>query len=356
MLTLERYVVREIAKPLAATLGVLLAIFASYTGAEYLADAANAALPGSLVAVLLALKAVIALEVLLPITLYFATLIAVGRMGSDAEITALAAAGVGSRVVVRAVVRPALALGLLVAGLSLFGRPWAYAKLYGLREKAAAEVQLSRFEPRRFYRIQGGRRVVFAEEVDPERGVATGVFLQQEADGAVQVLCAREARQETDPVTGASAVVFSDGQGYEFGLGEGEDRTFRFRRFRLPLVEPEVSPRYRRRAADSLHLAGSGRPEDRAELQWRLSTGLSAVLLALLAIPLSRAAPRRGRYAGVVVATVVFAAYYSLSLAAKTWVETGAVGAFPGMWWVQVLLGVGVLLLLRRSDRAFRLR
>ncbi len=356
MVTVERYVVGEILKPLGATLGVLLAIFASYTGAEYLADAANAALPGSLVAVLLALKATVALEVLLPITLYFSIIIAVGRLGSDSEITALAASGIGSGIVIRGVLRLAVLLSLVVAGLSLFGRPWAYGQLYALREKAAAELELSRFEAKRFYRIQGGSRVVFAEDVDGERGVATGVFLQQETGDGVQVLCAREARQETDPDTGASAVVFLDGEAYAFGGPEGDDRTFRFRRFRLPLAPPEVSPRYRRRAAGSLHLAASERSEDRAEFQWRLSTGVSALLLALLAVPLSRAAPRRGRYAGVIVATVVFALYYALSLAAKTWVETGAVGAFPGMLWVQALLAVGVFLLLRRADRAFRLR
>ena len=39
----------------------------------------------------------------------------------------------------------------------------------------------------------------------------------------------------------------------------------------------------------------SDNPEDIAELQWRLSTPLSTLLLALLGVLLSRTTPRQGK-------------------------------------------------------------
>ena len=45
---------------------------------------------------------------------------------------------------------------------------------------------------------------------------------------------------------------------------------------------------------------------------------------------------------------LAYAAYYNLKAMAKTWVERGIVGPVPGLWWVDVLLGVVVLLLLWR--------
>jgi lipopolysaccharide export system permease protein len=87
---------------------------------------------------------------------------------------------------------------------------------------------------------------------------------------------------------------------------------------------------------------------DVAELQWRLTTPLGTVFLALLGIPLSRAVPRQGRYARFAAAVVAYAAYYNVKALAKTWVERGVVGPVPGLWWVDVLLAVVVVLLLWR--------
>jgi lipopolysaccharide export system permease protein len=93
-----------------------------------------------------------------------------------------------------------------------------------------------------------------------------------------------------------------------------------------------------------------------AELQWRLSTPLSTVLLSLLAIPLSRTVPRRGKYAKILTATILYAAYYNLCLAAKTWVERGAVPSVPGIWWAHALFAGIVVVLLSRADMGFHLR
>ncbi|HDO34389.1 MAG TPA: LptF/LptG family permease, partial [Chromatiales bacterium] len=59
---------------------------------------------------------------------------------------------------------------------------------------------------------------------------------------------------------------------------------------------------------------------------------LSTVLLAILGIPLSRARPRQGRYAKMLVAVLVYAGYYSLDIMLKVWVGRGVLGTLPGVW------------------------
>ena len=71
-------------------------------------------------------------------------------------------------------------------------------------------------------------------------------------------------------------------------------------------------------------------------------------LLGLLAVPLCRTAPRQGQYAKTFLAVVVFAAYYNLTVVAKTWMEQGVVGSFPGIWWPHFLLAALLVILLRR--------
>ena len=76
------------------------------------------------------------------------------------------------------------------------------------------------------------------------------------------------------------------------------------------------------------------------------------VLLGLLGFPLSRAEARQGKYSKLLAAVFVYAVYYNLNVMAKTWVEQGVVGPFPGIWWVNALLAALVLALLWPTGRA----
>ena len=99
-----------------------------------------------------------------------------------------------------------------------------------------------------------------------------------------------------------------------------------------------------------MSLAASSDPADKAEFQWRLSTGFSSILLGLLAVPLCRAAPRQGKHSKTFLAVVVFATYYNMNVVAKTWMEQEVVGSFPGIWWPQILFAILLVILLKRSD------
>jgi len=116
--------------------------------------------------------------------------------------------------------------------------------------------------------------------------------------------------------------VFRDGYHYVLNLKSGVDELVQFQRTVFPLESGRTpSSAYRRKAASTAHLARSSASEDVAEFQWRLSTGFSTVLMSLLAIPLSRFAPRSSKYGKVTAAIVLFFVFYNLSLIAKTWVE-----------------------------------
>jgi lipopolysaccharide export system permease protein len=73
-----------------------------------------------------------------------------------------------------------------------------------------------------------------------------------------------------------------------------------------------------------------------------------ALVLTLIAVPLSRLRPRQGRYARVGFAIVVYFVYSNLLSAAKVWVEKGDLPPAVGVWWVHVAaLGLGLYLVAR---------
>jgi lipopolysaccharide export system permease protein len=121
---------------------------------------------------------------------------------------------------------------------------------------------------------------------------------------------------------------------------DGTDLSGQFGSFSLFL--PAQSPKptgYKVKSASTISLRTSTDPVDRAEFQWRMSTPVSALLLALAAIPLSRSRPRQGRYAKMLAALGIYAIYFNLLDVSRSWVEQGT---SDYIWWVPGLLSLVV--------------
>lgn len=342
-LILERYIIREILAPLVAIGLILVTIFSGYSATRFLNDAVNGLLSGQTVAVLVLLKIVIALEILLPVTLYLAIVLALSRLYADSEAIAMEASGIGPGRITKSVLFLALLLSVLVGVLSVYARPWAYEKLYALEAGARKEFDFTKVEAGRFYELSDDL-VFFAEKIDPERNHARNVYVWELKPGGRDVTFAEKAHQEVGP-GGAKSLVFRNGHQYLLKTAINRERIISFDKSILQLTSSPITPEYRCKAAPTAILAGSGAPEEVAEFQWRLSTAPSTVLLALLAIPLSRFAPRSSRYGKAIAAIVLFFLYYNLSLITKTWVEKQLIAPVPGIWWVVLLLALLVLAL-----------
>lgn len=344
---LERYLVREIVKPLLATAGLLVSIFLIFRTARYMGDVANGVLPIDLVLRLASLKTVVSLEILLSIALHLSVVVALGRLYADSEMTALHACGVSPMKILRIVCWLSALLAVLVASLSLYGRPWAYEKIYWLQKQASLDFDITTLEPGRFHEEQPGDRVIFVSRLNEEQRRAEGVFIQKELDGVVQVISAKQAYQEVDEATGDRILVCVGAQVYELPRNGGDNLLGRFDELRLIMEEPQMEPvGYKRKAASTFHLAGSDSIQDIAELQWRLSTPVSTLLLGLLGFPLSRAEARKGKYAKLLAAVLVYTVYYNVSVMLRTLVEQHTIGIFPGIWWANGLLAGLVVALL----------
>lgn len=87
-------------------------------------------------------------------------------------------------------------------------------------------------------------------------------------------------------------------------------------------------------------------PRAASEFQWRLSVPLSALVLVLLAVPLARTSPRQGRYGKLLAAILVYVIYYNLGVLGRAWLEKGVAPAQVGIWWVDVLFVVAVVVML----------
>ena len=149
-------------------------------------------------------------------------------------------------------------------------------------------------------------------------------------------------------------VEFENGYAYLLDRFGQKDQILKFGTLQLYFSSGPPPVSYKRRAEKTLKLAESGKPKEIAEFQWRLSTPLTTILLALLAVPLSRMPARQGRHSKVILAIVVYALLFNLAGVARNWVEQERVGPFPGIWWVYAVPLIVLVILLMQPVRAMR--
>lgn len=333
------YLVREVLKPSVAVCGILIVMFAGYSWIAFLEKAVNALIPGSMLATLIGLKVSIALEVLLPVSLYFGVILGLGRLYADSEMKGLMSCGVSPYRVLGTILALSSFVAILVGGLSLHLRPLAYAYSYQLKAKAETGLGVKNLDTGHFYERREGTLVFYADGLDPETNRLQGVFVQRGRQDKLRILTAREAEDNIDPASGLPIPILYDGIEYKLTPGGDIDHISKFSR--LTIYPEEHILDYKRKAASTKRLWASNANKDIAELQWRFSTPFSTVLLGLLAVPLSRSLPRKGKYAKIFTATIIFAVYYFFGLMAKTLVEKGTLPLFPGLW--LIVIGLAIL-------------
>jgi lipopolysaccharide export system permease protein len=188
-----RYVLREVAAPFVAISFALATLYVTYSLTRYLTDATEGVLAASSVFTLTMLKALIALEMLLPVALYIGLIVTLGRLYSDWEVTAMRASGISERQIIIPILGLAAAIALCIAGLSLGARPWAYNALYEFQAQAKAFNDLGQLEAGRFHYDDKRSRVVFMDARDGPEDLS-GLFVRTREGSDTQVVSADSGR------------------------------------------------------------------------------------------------------------------------------------------------------------------
>ena len=356
---LDRYIFREIATSWLGVTLVLLLILLTNQFARVLGDVAKGKLPKYAAIDVIGLSAVQYLTILVPIGLFLAIMLALGRLYRDSEMPAMTACRVGPMGIYRPMFWLMVPLVIGVAWLAISGSPMAMSAVDRIGAEARREADLASIEPGRFTVFGPDRAVVYGHNVTPD-GYMEKVFMQRMVDdGVVEVVISEfgEMVESEDP--NIRLLVLHDGRRYEGIPGTSRFRVVEFAEhgvpYRLPSLEtPEPEPRTMPFAS----LLASNDPEHTAELQWRIGVPLSTLILAILAVPLSKSRPRAGRYGRITIGLLVFIIYLNMMSAAKAWIEQSAISPALGIWWVHaaVLLLALTLLALQNGlhKRVFR--
>jgi lipopolysaccharide export system permease protein len=350
--TVQRYVLREVLQTWLAVTGVLVAILVSNQLSRVLGQAADNQYGRRVVFDLIALGAIMNLSVIVPVGLLLAVVLTLGRMYHDSEMAALQACGFGPARLLLPLFCFAAVIALGLGWLVFVQVPQADTQVQLLRQSAIKEAQFGQLDAGRFRSFSGGDAVFYAERVDQE-GVLHNVFVQRESAGRIEVALADTATYSKTALNGVHLVTLFNGRRYEGVAGRDDFRVTEFREHGIPISTPaDLVATKDPDAKPTRELLGSDVPSDVAQLQFRVSTPLMALVLTLIAVPLSRLRPRQGRYARVGFAIVVYFVYSQLLYASKAWLEKGDLSPAIGVWWVHLAAIALGLYLVAREARA----
>lgn len=336
---LDRYIFREIAQSWLAVTAVLLFILLTNQFARVLGDVAKDKLPRDAVFQVIGLTALQYLTILVPIALFLSVMLALGRLYRDSEMPAMMACRVGPGGVYRPLALLLVPLAVGVGWLAMDIGPRALTAIERIGAEARRQADLASIEAGKFTGDGADGAVVYVERV-PAPGAVERVFLQRRASsGSVEVVVAdRGEQQQTDDPNTRFFVLF-EGRRYEGIPGTADFRVMEFAEHGIPYRLPAAEDiRQDPEAMSTIDLLTPRTLEEAAEIHWRIGVPLSTVVLAILAVPLSRSQPRQGRYGRLAIGLLVFIIYFNLLSAGKAWIEKGSMPVAAGLWWAHGLM------------------
>ena len=323
-----KYLTGDILSHTLAVSMVLFLVVFSGRFIKYLAEAAVGDLPSEVLLPVMLYKLPSFFELILPLGLFVGLLLSLGRLYADSEMVVLKACGLSPERLVGYVMFPALVITLLVASLSLLLAPAGSARAQTLLDNPRTAEGLQQLVEGRFKKQQDGNFVSYAERID-DAGVMHNVFVVQRKPGnpaaPASVTFAKEGQFLYDDIVDRRYLELREGTRYRGVPGQADYEAVSFERYGelIPEIEGGLRASVKVDAIPSLALWHNDEPAARAALMWRLSLPILVPVIAIIAVALSRTDARRGRYARLGPALLVFLVYFLALTQSRGLIEAG---------------------------------
>ncbi|MDY0006972.1 MAG: LPS export ABC transporter permease LptF [Spongiibacteraceae bacterium] len=358
---LFRYLLREILATMAAVTVVLMVIIVSGRFVKYLAQAAAGDLAPELLLQVIVLRLPSFLELVLPLALFVAILLAYGRMYVDSEMTVMNMGGLSVARLASYSLVPAIFVAVLVAWISLFVSPAGIDKVQRILEDAKSTQGAERLVEGHFRMANDSARVSYVAEVVEDGSQMRDIFIADvvRSDAGADelaVVVAHAGQTRVDGDSGDRYLELLDGVRYVGRPGESTFQITAFSRYGQRLQDPSIDYAQKNDARPTAKLLNSTESKDQATLQWRISLALLVPVVALIAQALARTNPRRGRFGKMFPAFLLYMLYLVLLNAAREMLDKSEVSPLVGLWWVHAVFLALALALLFAGDAYRRLR
>lgn len=361
---IQRYVLQSALPYVLLALVLLTAVLFTQQTGRFAELALYTDLPISLAGEIAAALLPSVVVLTLPVAVLAGIVIGFARMGSDSEIIAIRAAGVGTW----SLLWPALLIGLVATGVTTFlhlkEAPQAARDLRRAAVQGALRKLDSPVEPRTFNTDIPGY-VIYVRDGDKVQGSWGRVFIYaQQADGSTRIVTARSGR--IDSSNEKSELVLSDAVAMKIPAAGGERNYVveRLEQLRISintgraellqrLSKQELQPEeldWNDLKQQTYSNSRSERRGAQRTIQRRLALSVAPFVFALFGGLMGMRVRRGGRGAGILLTLTVVIIYYLLSLLGESLATNNTVSAITGEWMATAVMILLSLILLRSDN------
>lgn len=350
MKTFKKSLSHELIVTAAGLFSILIGIVVAQRAGHLVGGAAKGWIPNDAIMTMLGFSLIKFLPMIMSLTIFLTVLLTLSRWHRDSEMVIWFTAGLGITKWIRPIINFAIPVIVIIALLSFFVMPWATQKVEEYRVQLKSRDETSSISPGVFKESNNGERVYFVEGFDKLGNVVKNVFIQSTQHQKTGVIVANQGSRYTAE-NDDRFILLKQGRRYHGKPKSAEISTTEFESYAIRLETKEVAKKPT--SSDTLpteKLMLSDKPRDKAELQWRLAIPVSAIILVLLAIPMSFVDPRAGRSLNLMFAIFIFIIYNNVISIFEAWIKQDKISALIGLWPVHTLFTLLAIYLFYRRN------
>jgi lipopolysaccharide export system permease protein len=236
-----------------------------------------------------------------------------------------------------------------ILALSFYLSPWAEQRKLEYERQLESRDDISVITPGLFREFPRANLVVFVESINPLDQTVRNVFLHSVEEKQDATTVAAKGRLQTMP-NGDRFIVLENGRRYQGQPGAADFRVVEFEKLgrRIEPAEVRAIPTSTKAIPTEALLITDGRVE-RAELFWRISVPISALILTLIAVPLAYVNPRMGRSFNLIAAAFLYMLYSNCLNIVQSLIAQGRMELWVGLVVPHAIALVVVFVLFRQQ-------
>jgi len=343
---------RELVVTSLAIFFVLIGITVTTQLVRLLGQAAGGSITSTAVAALLGFTMVSYLSVVLSLTVFIAVLMTITRSYRDSEMVVWFASGMSLTEWIRPVMTFAVPIAVVIAVVAMVLRPWAVANSEELRRRLDSRDDVSAVTPGVFRESSRAERVFFVEAVSGNDKLVRNVFVSSIQSGRQGVMVAAQGFTEV-AANGDRFLVLQNGRRYEGEPGSSEYKIYEFERYAMRVQSGDAQRAPTEKSLTTLELVRNPTKRNLGELSFRIGIPVGALILALLAVPLSFVNPRAGRSMNLLLALLIYMCYANMLSIAQASIAQSRISFTAGVLGVHAFMFLLLLLLFYRRLMVF---
>ena len=206
------------------------------------------------------------------------------------------------------------------------------------RHQLETQDDVAAISPGVFKESRHEERVFFVEKLAANLSTVANIFVHSAEDGEIGTTVAKRV---TRKLRQTAIVSWCSSRAGAISARQVRPNTGSSNSKNTPCASrPDEAKEYRPsiKSRPTAELLKEKSAEARAELIWRTGLPLSALVLCLLAIPMSFVNPRAGRSLNLMLASLLYMLYNNMLSITQAWVAQEKVSPLLGMWAVHLVM------------------